>query len=219
MPLDDLKKRGLLNRGYTKNPDKPPTYKERKFLDLIVYEYKPPREALCLAFPPKEGVIRDKNYALKKSSELLKKPNIAKLKKEMEKEMQEKLEQKGLWTREQAIEKLKERIEINEKEEKRIEETYNAQIDMLITKIKNETTPDKKEKLFNQMAELRKKSRVSQVYNSAILSSVSELNKMHGYNSQDIVIKHDETFEIDKRLAKMSDDELKAMLYKKDDEE
>lgn len=218
MTLEKLKQCGCINKGRSTNPDKPPTKKEKKFAHLLVYEYKSAAEAYNIAYPTRNGLPRNIHYATKSASVLLHKPNVAKLVKEMEKDMQEKMEQKGLWTREEAIKELKAIIEKNKNEQDRINESYQTQIDMLILKIQNETTPDKKEKLFNQMTELRKKIRNSQINNNAILSAVGELNKMHGYNSQELIVKHNEEFEIDKKLAKLSDEELMNLLYKNDDE-
>ena len=123
---------------------------------------------------------------------------------------------KAIWTKEEAIEKLKTIIINNENEQKRINESYNAQIDILYTKIEECTSIDQKEKLFEQAIELRKKVRNTQVNNNSILSAVGELNRMHGFNQQELTIKHDEEFEIDKKLAKMSVEELTAMLKNKD---
>jgi len=214
-------------KGKPINPDKPLTKKEEKFVELIVLEEKPKWQAYDIAYPAQTRQAVLEKYGKSKyiercgakATRLLQKANVAKRYKEMLEKVEEKLIEKGLWTRENAINELLSIIEENKKEQERIDKSYKAQIDMLITKIEDETTPDKKEKLFIQMVELMKKVRNSQVNNSARLQAVQELNKMHGFNSQELIVKHDEEFEIDKKLAQMSVEELTAMLYKKDDEE
>ena len=200
------------------NPDKPLTKKEQYFLELIVIHNKEPWYAYDKAYPAKIE-NRTKECCKTKANQILKKANVAKRYKEMTEEMNKALIQQGLWTKDEAIEKLRDMINRNEEEQKRINETCNAEIDLLLIKIQEADTADKKEKLINQVMKLRKAIRNNTVNNNAILTAISELNKMHGYNSQEITLKRDEEFETDKKLEQMSVEELTALLYKKENEQ
>ena len=205
--------------GKKVNPDKPLRKKEIYFLELIVIYNKEIWEAYNIAYPAKKE-NRSKEHCSSKGRTLLKKPNVAKRYKEMTDNMKENLIQQGLWTKEEAIEKLREILNKNIQEQERINETFNAEIDLLLIKIQEADTVDKKEKLLNQVMQLRKSIRNNSINNNAILSAIDQLNKMHGFNnSQELTIKHDEEFEIDKKLDKMSVEELTALIYKKENDE
>ena len=198
------------------NPDKPLTKKEKYFLELIVIHNKEPWYAYDKAYPAKKE-NRTKQCCQTKAKQTLKKANVAKRYEEMTEEMNKALIRQGLWTKDEAIEKLRDVLNRNAEEQNRINETCNAEIDLLLIKIQEADTADKKEKLLNQVMKLRKSIRNNSINNNAILTAISELNKMHGYNSQEITLKHDEEFEIDKKLAKMSVEELTALLNKKNE--
>lgn len=212
-------------KGKPINPDKPLTKKEKYFLELLVKQQKPKWQAYDIAYPAKTRQAVLEKYGKSKyiercgnkANKLLNKANVAKRYQEMLDKIEEKLINKCLWSREEAIEKLKDIINRNENEQKRINDSYEAQIDILLIKIQESTTANQKEKYINQVIELRKKIRNNQVNNNSVISAISELNKMHGFNAQELTIKHDEEFEIDKKLAKMSVEELTALLDKKNE--
>lgn len=192
------------------------TKKEQYFLELIVIHAKNYGEAYDRAYPARK-LNRTPEYCYQKGKRLLKKANIAKRYKEMTEEMHKTLQEYGKWAREDGINELLSMIEKNKKEQDRINETYDDMLNLLMLKIQEADTADKKEKLLQEAAELRLKLRNNTVNNNAIIQSVVELNKMHGYNSQEITLKHDEEFEIDKKLAKMSVEELTVLLNKKNE--
>ena len=173
------------------------TKKEQYFLELLVIHNKPEWEAYDKAYPARKP-NRTKEHCWQKAKRLLKKANIAKRHKEMTEEMHKTLQEYGKWAREDGIKELLSMIEKNKKEQERINETYDDMLNLLMLKIQEADTADKKEKLLQEAAELRLKLRNNTVNNNAIIQSVVELNKMHGYNSQEITLKHDEEFEIDK---------------------
>ena len=203
------------------NPDKPLRHKEKKFLELLVIGEVPKWRAYDIAYPPRvrvnDGSTKYIEYCSHKANRLLKKANVKKRYEIMQEQIKQSLVDRGVWTKEKGIEKLIDRIEANENEQKRINETYEAQIDMLLLKIQESQSANEKEKLLNQVMKLRKEIRNNTVNNSAIIQAVTELNKMHGFNAQEITVKQDEEFEIDKKLAKMSVEELTALLNKKNE--
>lgn len=200
------------------DPDKPLRKKELKFLEMVVIFHKEPWEAYSAVYNVEKNKKNYKEYCSSKGKRLLKKANVAKRYKQMTEEMNENLIQQGLWKREEAINELRQILDRNKEEQERINETYNAEIDLLLIKLQEAETADKREKILNQVMKLRKAIRNNSINNNAVLTAISELNKMHGYNSTEITLKHDEEFEIDKKLDKMSVEELTALLYKKENE-
>ena len=202
------------------NPDKLLTKKEMKFLELLVISQVPKWKAYDIAYPPRtrinDGSSKYMEYCGQKAIKLLKKPNVKKKYEEMMEDIENKIIEHAVWTKEQAIEKLLERIKSNEAEQNRINETFNAQIDMLLLKIKEADTADKKEKLLHQVMELRKEIRNNTINNNAIIQSVTELNKMHGFNVQELKLDYKE-YETDKMLDELSVEELTMLLNKKNE--
>jgi uncharacterized protein (UPF0335 family) len=203
------------------DPDKPLKHKEKKFLELLVIGEVPKWRAYDIAYPPRvrvnDGSTKYIEYCSRKANQLLKKANVKKRYEIMQEQIKQSLVDRGVWTKEKGIEKLIDRIEANENEQKRINETYEAQIDMLLLKIQETQSANEKEKLLNQVMKLRKEIRNNTVNNNAIIQAVTELNKMHGFNAQEITVKQNEEFEIDKKLSKMSIEELTALLNKKNE--
>lgn len=195
------------------NPDKPLTAKQKKLLELIIYERYPHWRAYDIVYPARDKTReRSKDSLYRSCAKVLSKPNVRKKKVEMEQENKERLIEKCLWSKEQSIEQLKYIIESNRKENDRVNDTYNEQIDLFLTKIEETETANDKEQILNDILELKKKRRNSQINNNAILSAVTELNKMHGFNTQELIVKNKEEFEIDKELAKLSVDEMLNLL-------
>ena len=203
-------------KGKPIDPDKPLKHKEKKFVELLTIGEKEKWQAYDIAYPARKP-NRTKEYCQSKANRLLKKANVKKRYEIMQEQIKQSLIDRGVWTKEKGIEKLIDRIEANENEQKRINETYEAQIDMLLLKIQESQSANEKEKLLNQVMKLRKEIRNNTVNNNAIIQAVTELNKMHGFNSQEITVKQDEEFEIDKKLSKMSVEELTALLNKKNE--
>lgn len=195
------------------DPDKPLTAKQKKLLELIVYEHYPHWKAYDIAYPARDKTKeRPKNYLFRSCARVLCIPSVKKKKAEMEQENKERLIEKNLWSKEQSIEQLKYIIKSNREENDRVNNTYNEQVDLILTKLEEAETANDKEQLLNEILELKKKRRNSTINNNAILSAVTELNKMHGFNTQELIVKNKEEFEIDKELAKLSVDEMLEQL-------
>lgn len=202
-----------LRDNYTNAPPnefKPLSQKEKHFLYQAVYNCQEWWRAFEIAYPAPDGREYSKEYCSSKAERIKKRPHVQRRLREMEEEMQKQLEEKGLWTREESVKYLRDLLEHNLDEQKRIDETYNRQIDLLLIKVEQAETPHEKEKLMNQVIDIRKKLRNNSVNNNAILSSISELNKMHGYNSQEIVVKDGdiETKKLREKLAEIPTEQL-----------
>lgn len=212
-------KTGYAETGYPETNDgfdefKPLTNKQRKYLELVVYEGYQHWRAYNTAFPPEKGE-RSKDNACRKGMNLLSRPHIKAEYNRMREENKKKLQEKWLWTKEDSIKHLREVIDFNEDELRRIDETYNKQIDLLLLKIDESDSIDEKDNLLQEVFSLRKQRRSSTTNSSAILSAITELNKMHGFNTQELVIKNKEEYETDKTLKNMSIEELRKIAYGK----
>lgn len=194
------------------------TKKELHFLYQYVYNCKEAYTAFEIAYPAKDGRERSREYCQSKAWQILNRPHVKRRYKEMEEDLQKDLQKKGLWTREQSINCLKKIIKSNFEELERIDDTYNKEVEELSLEVEEAKTTNERKKLYKQTVSIRKKLRNNSTNNNAILSAISELNKMHGYNAQEVTIKHDEEFEIDKKFEKMSIEDLTALIYKKENE-
>ena len=192
------------------NEFKPLTQREKHFLFQLVYNCKEKWRAFEIAYPAPDGREYTREYCQSKALRVLNRPHVQRRFREMEEQMQNDLQQKGLWTREESVKYLRKLLDTNIEEQKRINETYNAQIDLLLLKIQEAKTPNEKEKLMEKVIEVRKKLRNNSVNNNAILSSIGELNKMHGYNSQEVVIKDGdlETKKLREKLSEIPTEDL-----------
>ena len=93
-------------------------------------------------------------------------------------------QEKTQWTREQAIDILKDVIKKNKEEQDRIQLAINDEIEVLLEKIHD--NPGKAEKYTKELLAKRKARITSNTYNTGIINAVSELNKMEGFNESNI---------------------------------
>lgn len=194
----------------TYNPDSPLTPAQRKFLDCMVNKEMPGNHALVEAYP----IWADKTVQQQRMQVccIMKKPKIQAIYNEMMEKKRAELVAEAKWTRDTAIEALKYIYNINRQEHERVDKTYNDHIDFLLMKIEASADLVEKQKLLDDILKLRKERRASQINNNAMIQAVAELNKMHGYNSERLVIEDESISELDKRLAQLSNDELKQLV-------
>lgn len=102
-------------------------------------------------------------------------------------------QQEALWDREQSIVALKKVIEQNQKELQRIDESYEEEIQMLIDRV--EKNPKKASAYIKEVLLKKRSRRVSSIYNNGIVAAVAELNKMQGFNEQNINLNGSVVFE------------------------
>ncbi len=91
---------------------------------------------------------------------------------------------KELWSREESVKTLRYVAEKNADEIERINEAYEEEIELLLNRMLVE--PENLQRLLHNVIQLRKARRLSTVNNKGITDSVSELNKMHGFNEENI---------------------------------
>lgn len=92
--------------------------------------------------------------------------------------------EKMVWTREQSIESLRYVIDINRADLDRIYQTAEDELMLLQKQI--EDNPKKATQLIKSLIKQKKQRRASGVNNKGITDAVAELNKMQGYNEENI---------------------------------
>lgn len=192
------------------NPEAPLTPAQRKFLECMVDKEMPGNQALVEAYPTWANKTIQQQRA--QVCCIMKKPKIQAIYNEMMENKREALVAEAKWTRDTAIEALKYIYNVNRQEHERVDETYNQHIDFLLMKIEASADLVEKQKLLDNILKLRKERRASQINNNAMIQAVAELNKMHGYNSERLVIEDESISELDKRLAQLSNTELKQLI-------
>ena len=99
-------------------------------------------------------------------------------------EFREREKLKTGWTREEAITQLKFVVETNRRDLERIEQAAEEELELLAKAIQED--PENAAMLVNLMIQKKKATRANSVNNTGIISAVSELNKLQGYNEQTI---------------------------------
>lgn len=93
-------------------------------------------------------------------------------------------QEKTQWTRSQSIETLRFVVDKNKEELDRINKASEEELELL-QKLMLEN-PDKALLFVREIIQKKKSRRISSIHNSGIVSAVSELNKMQGFNEETI---------------------------------
>lgn len=118
------------------------------------------------------------------ASELFNSPKVkaryeAKLAKIQEKEQKE-----VQWTREQSIQNLRYVIERNREDVDRIEQAIEMEISLLAKQIQD--NPEEAPYLVQSLLAKQRARRMTNTNNTGIIAAVAELNKMQGFNEENI---------------------------------
>ena len=143
---------------------------------------KSQRQAFLKAYPSKAS--NQWNSIDSAASTLLKQEKVTKRYNELRKQIRAKEQAETQWTREQAIKTLRGIIDKNQEEYDRIQAVIEEEIETLLEKIK--ANPKKAVKLTEELIRKRKSRIVTATHNAGIISAVSELNKMQGFNEETI---------------------------------
>ena len=140
------------------------------------------RQAYLKAYPSK------KNWKVSSldsnASVLFKQVKVRHRYDELLNEMREIETEKTRWTREQSIETLRFIIDTNKKDIERINEAFDEELELLQEMMIKD--PEKAPQYLNEILKRRKTRRSSQVNNKGITDAVAELNKMQGFNEENI---------------------------------
>lgn len=168
-----------------KTKESPSKDKITKAQEIFVNELirgKSQRQAFLRAYPEKASWKWSSIDSA--ASTLLKKEKVAKRYDALMNRIRAAELEKTKWTREQAIETLKGVIKRNVEEYEKIQTAIDDEIERLLKKIKK--NPRKAEEYTRELLRKRKARIVSSTHNAGIISAVSELNKMQGFNEETI---------------------------------
>ena len=143
---------------------------------------KSQRQAFLKAYPNKAS--NQWNSIDSAASTLLKQEKVTKRYNELRERIRAKEQAETQWTREQAIKTLRGIIDKNQEEYDRIQAVIEEEIETLLEKIK--ANPKRAVKLTEELIRKRKSRIVTATHNAGIISAVSELNKMQGFNEETI---------------------------------
>lgn len=115
---------------------------------------------------------------------ILKIPKVAKRYNDLMCQIRADEQSKTKWTREQAIETLKDVIRKNQDELNRVQNAIEDEIELLLEKIQK--NPRRAEEYTKELLRRRKARIVTSTHNAGIISAVAELNKMQGFNEETI---------------------------------
>lgn len=118
------------------------------------------------------------------ASALFRRPLVRERYDQLLKEFQEKESVKTGWTRELAIENLRFVIDTNRKDLERIQQAAEEELELLQKQI--EKNPENAPNLIRLLLLSKRTKRANTTNNDGIIKATAELNKMHGYNEENI---------------------------------
>lgn len=186
------------------------TVSQELYLEYLLQGYSQ-RRAYIKAFPKskdsKPSVIDQKASTLFHLEPIQKRYN------ELKKKLYEELINKAIWTKEQSIYELQDILYRNKRESERYEEAYEdelylinkkmEEIEKSLKKPKGYMSRKKKEELEKDLDNLKasrihlnRRHQSNKSLNEAVLSSIQQLNAIHGYDKseKDITVKAEITF-------------------------
>lgn len=177
------------------------TAKQEKFINLILEGYSL-KTSYLKSYPEYNKNENHKKNVYALASDLFNDPTVHNRYMEIRELMEKEWYEKAIWTREQAINELKELLRKNRIESDRYEQAYDDEMEMLDRQIKNKTlelenpkgylSKKKKAELQNDIDRLKlariqcnRRHQSNKNVNEAILSSIQQLNEMLGYNKKE----------------------------------
>ena len=160
------------------------TLKEDEFVKLLI-EGRDVVSAYTLAFP--EDIIDLTEEEVKDSArKLAKTKRITKRKSELLQEARDSLRGDRLWAFDSSVNSLSYVIDKVVEEVEFIEQSKFEEIDYLQHLYDNETDPKKKNALYEKILKKAQWKHLTQAQLQSVIMATSELNKMHGYNEENI---------------------------------
>lgn len=170
--------------------------KQEEIFVAEIVKGKSQRAAYLLAYPKKKHW--QDNSLDTNASILFKKTKIRNRYEELMQQMRKNEERSTMWTREESIKTLRGVIDKNQADQQRIHEACEEELLLLQKQI--EEDPMNAKKYVKDMLKQRKQKRVSMIHNGGIVSAVAELNKMQGYNEENINVNGTIVFEGEEEL-------------------
>lgn len=174
------------------------TAKQEKFINCVLEGYSL-KTAYLKCYPEYKENENCKKNIYYVASDLFNKPNVHKRYMELREIMEKEWQEKAIWTREQAINELKELLRKNRIESDRYEQAYDDEMEMLTRQIADKTfemenpkgymSKKKRAELQDDIDNLKmarimcnRRHQSNKNVNEAILNSIQQLNEMLGYN-------------------------------------
>lgn len=172
------------------------TYNQEMYIEYIIQGYNH-RTAFIKAFPSSKS--KKPSIIDAQASQLFSKPEIQDYFQKRKKETQEELKQKSIWNKELAMNELLDLLYTNKKENKRYEEAFYDELDLIDKKIEELEREIKKprqakkviraltdtvDKLRYQRIQVCKRHISNKSVNEAILSSIQQLNEIMDFKNE-----------------------------------
>jgi len=145
---------------------------------------KTQREAYKIAYP--NSVNWNDSSIDSQASRLFKRPQVKSRYEELISEIRANEQENTMWTREESIATLRYVIDKNKEDLERINKAHEEELEFLLKAASEETDPAKIQALILGALKKRQQRRISGVHNGGIVSAVAELNKMQGFNEENI---------------------------------
>lgn len=145
---------------------------------------KTQREAYKIAYP--NSVNWNDSSIDSQASRVFKRPWVKSRYEELISEIRANEQENTMWTREESIATLRYVIDKNKEDLERINKAHEEELEFLLKAASEETDPAKIQALILGALKKRQQRRISGVHNGGIVSAVAELNKMQGFNEENI---------------------------------
>lgn len=176
------------------------TAKQEKFINLVLEGYS--LKTSYLKCYPEYNKKENKTNVYSIASQMFNDPAVHKRYMEIRELMEKEWYERAKWTREQAIDELKELLRKNRIESDRYEQAYNDEMEMLDRQIDNKTkemenpkgymSKKKRAELQDDIDSLKlariqcnRRHQSNKNVNEAILNSIQQLNEMMGFNKKE----------------------------------
>lgn len=176
------------------------TAKQEKFINLVLEGYS--LKTSYLKCYPEYNKKENKTNVYSIASQMFNDPVVHKRYMEIREIMEKEWFERAKWTREQAIDELKDLLRKNRIESDRYEQAYDDEMELLDRQIANKTkelenpkgymSKKKKAELQDDIDNLKlarihcnRRHQSNRNVNEAILNSIQQLNEMLGYNKKD----------------------------------
>lgn len=157
------------------------TPKQEQFIENIIRGMSR-TDAYLEVFEHRRG--KDRQTTSNLAYKLFNKPQVKQKYEQLLEEHRAREREKTEWTRQQSIEALQFVVNTNKKDLERIQQAAQEELEQLEKDIAE--NPELARELVAAMIKQKKKTRANLVNNTGIISAVAELNKMQGYNEQNI---------------------------------
>lgn len=179
------------------NPsDKPLTKAQEKFVTLVAVEKMTQAQAYRQAYPAAQkwtqAAVDVRSYQCMKLPQCTKKYN------QIVEALREESIKNAIWSREKAIEAATFVYESGRREVERIERAFDEEIDNAVQSlqdaIKRDDRPDEIRKISDLITKLKKSKRMAMTPTVAMTGAMDTLNKLQGFNKENISVVADVNF-------------------------